>query len=185
MLESVHGRAVRPGKLVDSESARAGCGETLSGLFSSSALFVMCCGVMLMCRIVLDALVRTILSQNTTSKNSTAAKESMDTKYGRKNYRAILESSVSSLAKTIHCGGLGLKKAGFIMGILKTLDEEEKGEGELSLDYVRGLGDEEAMRELTRFGGVGVKTAACVLLFCLGRECFAVDTFVVFLLSRD
>lgn len=34
------------------------------------------------------------------------------------------------------------------------------------------------MAELLGFDGVGPKTASCVLLFCLGREDFAVDTHV-------
>lgn len=32
------------------------------------------------------------------------------------------------------------------------------------------------MEELCSFDLVGVKTASCVLLFCLGRDSFAVDT---------
>ena len=34
------------------------------------------------------------------------------------------------------------------------------------------------MSELTKYPGIGVKTAACVLLFCLQRPCFAVDTHI-------
>jgi endonuclease-3 len=37
--------------------------------------------------------------------------------------------------------------------------------------------------ELVSYDGVGPKTASCVLLFCLGRDSFAVDTHV-FRLSR-
>ncbi|KAI1320149.1 DNA glycosylase [Xylariaceae sp. FL0255] len=48
----------------------------------------------------------------------------------------------------------------------------------LSLDHMRGLSADEAMRQFTKFPGVGVKTAACVILFCLQRPCFAVDTHV-------
>jgi endonuclease-3 len=39
------------------------------------------------------------------------------------------------------------------------------------------------MEELVSFDGVGPKTASCVLLFCLGRDSFAVDTHV-FRLSK-
>lgn len=60
-LASVHGMPARPLKLEDRPNAAAGCGQVPS---------------------VLDALVRTILSQNTTSKNSTAAKKSMDAMFG-------------------------------------------------------------------------------------------------------
>ncbi|KAK7743637.1 hypothetical protein SLS62_010540 [Diatrype stigma] len=48
----------------------------------------------------------------------------------------------------------------------------------LSLDHIRDLSVDEAMKELTKYPGVGVKTSACVILFCLQRPCFAVDTHV-------
>ncbi|KAI1187318.1 DNA glycosylase [Nemania serpens] len=48
----------------------------------------------------------------------------------------------------------------------------------LSLDHLHGLSADEAMRQFTRFPGIGVKTAACVILFCLQQPCFAVDTHV-------
>ncbi|KAI1181290.1 DNA glycosylase [Nemania sp. FL0916] len=48
----------------------------------------------------------------------------------------------------------------------------------LSLDHLHGLSADEAMRQFTKFPGIGVKTSACVILFCLQRPCFAVDTHV-------
>ena len=84
----------------------------------------------------------------------------------------------------------------------------------LSLDYVHGMTDEQAMKELESFKGVGPKSkssrpafqsilvcrprprklivlfhlallaASCVLLFCLARDSFAVDTHV-FRLSQQ
>lgn len=48
----------------------------------------------------------------------------------------------------------------------------------LSLDHLHGLSADEAMRQFTKFPGIGVKTAACVILFCLQQPCFAVDTHV-------
>jgi 3-methyladenine DNA glycosylase/8-oxoguanine DNA glycosylase len=35
------------------------------------------------------------------------------------------------------------------------------------------------MKELLSFDSIGIKTASCVLLFCLGRDSFAVDTYVL------
>lgn len=46
----------------------------------------------------------------------------------------------------------------------------------ISLEHLRALPIETAMNELVQFRGVGVKTAACVILFCLQEPCFAVDT---------
>lgn len=48
----------------------------------------------------------------------------------------------------------------------------------LSLDYIRDLSVDDAMKAFTKYPGVGVKTSACVILFCLQRPCFAVDTHV-------
>lgn len=48
----------------------------------------------------------------------------------------------------------------------------------LSLQFMHGLTPDEAMAELTKYPGIGVKTASCVILFCLRRPSFAVDTHV-------
>ncbi|GAA5891677.1 hypothetical protein JCM8208_007365 [Rhodotorula glutinis] len=164
LLGSVHGVPERPKVLVDREDAPAGCGQVPS---------------------VLDALVRTILSQNTSSRNSTAAKQSMDQAYGRAGYRAVLDGGEAKLEEAIRCGGLAKNKSKAIMGVLKRAEERnvhdqglKPGEGELSLDWLHELDDDAAMRELVSFDLVGPKTASCVLLFCLGRDSFAVDTHV-------
>ncbi|KWU41676.1 DNA glycosylase, partial [Rhodotorula sp. JG-1b] len=154
LLASVHGMPERPKVLVDRPDDPAGCGSVPS---------------------VLDALVRSILSANTTSKNSTAAKVSMDKVYGRANYRAVLEGGSAKLEDCIRCGGLAQNKSKAIVNILQRL---ELRNGELSLDWLHELSDEEAMNELISYDSVGIKTASCVLLFCLGRDSFAVDTHV-------
>ena len=48
----------------------------------------------------------------------------------------------------------------------------------LSLNHLHSLSSEDAMIELTKYPGIGPKTAACVVLFCLQRPCFAVDTHI-------
>ncbi|KAI0838253.1 DNA glycosylase [Hypoxylon sp. FL0890] len=48
----------------------------------------------------------------------------------------------------------------------------------LSLEYIRSLSVDEAMKQFTKYPGIGVKTSACVVLFCLQMPCFAVDTHV-------
>ncbi|CAI7566151.1 unnamed protein product [Penicillium pancosmium] len=48
----------------------------------------------------------------------------------------------------------------------------------LTLNHLHNLSTPEAMAELIKYPGIGVKTAACVLLFCLQRPCFAVDTHI-------
>ncbi|CAD6593392.1 MAG: hypothetical protein ASARMPRED_007444 [Alectoria sarmentosa] len=51
-------------------------------------------------------------------------------------------------------------------------------DGNLSLDHYYTLSTGDAMRKFRTYPGIGVKTAACVALFCLQRPCFAVDTHV-------
>ncbi|TFY57934.1 hypothetical protein EVJ58_g6723 [Rhodofomes roseus] len=145
---------------------------------------------------VLESLIGTILSQNTTSKNSTAAKRGLDQKLGRNNFAAIAQAPKADVVDAIRTGGLANKKAGVIQKILQevkkrhgvyslqhlagVLDPDAKGKAKASGDVVS---DEEAMKELVSYDGVGPKTASCVLLFCLGRASFPVDTHV-FRLSK-
>jgi endonuclease III len=125
---------------------------------------------------VLDALVRTILSQNTNNKNSSTAKKSLDKTFGVGNYEAVRAAPLEEVVETLRCGGLANIKGARIKRIL---DEVYEKYNELSLDHLHGVSDEDAKRELMDFDGVGPKTASCVLLFCLRRDSFAVDTHVV------
>jgi len=69
-LTKAHGKRVRP-KEFKPGSLGANCGEVPS---------------------VLDALVRTVLSQNTNNKNSSTAKRSLDKTFGVGNYQAVREA---------------------------------------------------------------------------------------------
>lgn len=60
----------------------------------------------------------------------------------------------------------------------KRLEIERANENVLSLNHIHSLTKEEAMLQLTKYPGIGPKTAACVILFCLQRPCFAVDTHI-------
>ncbi|POS83927.1 hypothetical protein EPUL_004260 [Erysiphe pulchra] len=154
ILASQHGARIRPNE-VKAPKSRAGCGDSPS---------------------VLDALVRTILSQNTNGKNSTRAKLCMDEVYGKcDNWEAIVAGGQSKLQETIKCGGLSANKSRAIIGILNQVFEKY---GTYSLNHLHKKTNDEAMQELLSFPGVGPKTASCVLLFCLQRESFAVDTHV-------
>ncbi|KAI1204484.1 DNA glycosylase [Annulohypoxylon truncatum] len=167
VLAALHGERRRPEKVVSAPADRAGCGDAPS---------------------VLDALVRTILSQNTSNRNSTRAKLDMDAVYGggesEERWERIAAGGAAKLEKAIARGGLGGVKSRAIVEILRQVRERY---GKYSLDHLllrtteaeeEGGGDEEAMRELISFKGVGPKTASCVLLFCVGRDSFAVDTHV-------
>jgi endonuclease III len=123
---------------------------------------------------VLDALVATILSQNTTQKNATAAMAKLVATFGG-DYGRMRRAGAAAIAQAIYQGGLSKTKSRVILGILQSLPDEGAGP---SLEHLHALDDDDAKAALMAFDGVGAKTASCVLLFCLNRESFAVDTHV-------
>ncbi|EQL02232.1 endonuclease III [Ophiocordyceps sinensis CO18] len=154
ILARLHGDRVRPDKVVAPTGA-AGCGNSPS---------------------VLDALIRTVLSQNTSDGNSSRAKRNMDRVYGGSDrWDAIVDGGQSRLQMAIQSGGLSVVKSKVICSILEQVKNRY---GVYSLDHLFGASDEDAMREMLSFKGVGPKTASCVLLFCLRRASFAVDPHV-------
>ncbi|VDB88199.1 unnamed protein product [Peniophora sp. CBMAI 1063] len=139
---------------------------------SATANSASTCGAV---RDVIDALIGTILSQNTSGRNSTAAKRSLDETFGRHGFKAIAEAPREAVVDAIRMGGLANRKAGIIQGMLRAVYAKH---GVYSLQHLSKLPDTEAMAELCGYDGVGPKTASCVLLFALGRDSFAVDTHV-------
>jgi endonuclease III len=132
---------------------------------------------------VLDALVGTILSQNTSNANSTRAKHTMDATFGHANWIAIASAPREQLVESLRSGGLANKKAKVIQGVLASVYERH---GSYSLQHLANpsVSKDTAMQELVSYDGVGPKTAACVLMFSLQRsDAFAVDTHV-YRLSR-
>jgi endonuclease III len=127
----------------------------------------------------LDMLVATILSQNTNDSNSYRAFVHLKKRFPE--YGDILNTSRRSLEAVIRSGGMARQKSGRIRELLKTI---LKKQGSLSLNYLKRMSDTEVLDELTSYNGVGVKTAACVLLFAMGRDAFPVDTHVHRVLNR-
>ena len=125
-------------------------------------------------KLVLDALVGTILSQNTTDVNSHRAFLALKTAFP--TWEAVRAAPNAEIEDAIRQGGLAATKTVRIKAILDTL-HAERGEP-LSLEHMRELSDADVKAELKRFKGVGAKTVSCVLLFCLGRADFPVDTHV-------
>ncbi|KAL2112205.1 hypothetical protein VUR80DRAFT_8265 [Thermomyces stellatus] len=163
LLTETHGEVIAPAAIPPPSLTVAGCGEVPS---------------------VLDALMRTILSGATTMIAANEALAALVEKYGTVrtgigkgsvNWKKVRQASVEELAQTIKRGGLANTKAADIKRILDMVWAEQKS---LSLDHLHGKTSQEAMQELVRYPRIGVKTAACVILFCLRVPCFAVDTHV-------
>lgn len=60
----------------------------------------------------------------------------------------------------------------------KDAEIQRADEHVLSLDHLHALSTDDAFNALMKYPGVGPKTASCVLLFCMQRPSFAVDTHV-------
>ncbi|KAK9278669.1 hypothetical protein L1049_028243 [Liquidambar formosana] len=122
---------------------------------------------------VLDGLVSTILSQNTTDVNSQRAFASLKSAFP--TWEDVLAAESRSIENAIRCGGLAATKVSCIKNILSSLLEKN---GKLCLEYLRQLSIDEIKAELFHFKGVGPKTVACVLMFHLQQDDFPVDTHV-------
>ncbi|KAM0307591.1 hypothetical protein HYE67_000738 [Fusarium culmorum] len=201
-LAKIHGEANAPEKIPAPSLEVSGCGEVPS---------------------VLDALIRTRLSANTSNRNSSAAFRGLVSTFGTVDkgigkgsldWNKVRTAPLPTIVESIKTGGLSQVKGKDIKAILELVYEEntkrreafleEKSGGKatgitgaegktqgqkdleilktdqeiLSLDHIHGMVPDEAMQTLTKFPGIGVKTASCVILFCLQQPSFAVDTHV-------
>jgi len=123
----------------------------------------------------LGELVATILSQHTSDVNSERAYKQLRARFP--TWEAVRDAPVEDVAEAIRSGGLAEVKAERIRRILDLLTERLGG-APLTLDSLATLPMEEADAYLRALPGVGPKTAACVLLFALGKPAFPVDTHV-------
>jgi len=129
---------------------------------------------------VLDSVVRTILSQNTTDKTSRMAFLSL--KAALPTWREVHAAHGSGRVEAaIKMGGLADAKAANIHNILAYLLHAHLDKcpgGEPSYEWLRALSTEECKAELSKHKGVGPKTISCVLMFNLQKAEFPVDTHV-------
>lgn len=211
LLEGEHGQCPRPVDIPPPSLDVAGCGQV---------------------RQVIDAIVRTIVSANTTFENADKAIKRLYQAFGTvtKNlqldaeeypglhhcldYSKIRSSSVETVANAVKPAGNQYMRAGWIKGLLdgtykinadraeafrnetpdhpatvlaadKLTGKQKQSEiwmfenGILHLEHYRALSDHDAMSELVGWDGVAVKTAACVMLFCMQKPIFALDTHCI------
>ncbi|MGI6295263.1 MAG: endonuclease III domain-containing protein [Armatimonadota bacterium] len=122
---------------------------------------------------ILDELIYTILSQNTSAANSDRAYNSLTERF--EDWSAVASAPVDKVAEAIRSGGLANIKAPRIQNILRQVESRH---GSMDLQWLAEKSDTEAVEYLLGFEGVGQKTAACVLMFALGRPVLPVDTHV-------
>ncbi|MFC2094207.1 endonuclease III domain-containing protein [Bacteroidota bacterium] len=126
-----------------------------------------------------DMLIGTILSQNTNDKNSYRAYQNLKQKY--KTWDEVAKLTPTRIEKIIKVAGLGKQKSKAINNVLQGL---KKKNGEIKLNFLIKQDDKSVIDELTKFDGVGIKTASCVLLFSMNRNVCPVDTHVHRTLNR-
>ncbi len=120
-----------------------------------------------------DLLIATILSQNTNDKNSFRAFQNLKNNYA--DWDSVSKLSIAQIEKEIKVAGLSKQKSKSIKNFLVTIKKEK---GKISLEHLIEMNNEKVILELTKFNGIGVKTASCVLLFSMRRNVCPVDTHV-------
>ena len=216
VLSKMHGKVAAPEQIPVPSLTVTGCGEVPS---------------------IHDALLRTLLSANTTGKNAANAFQGIVRTFGTlssgigqgsADWDAVRRAPLQKLTGAIKSGGMGDKKSAYIKKILDLVYEEgiaqrdeliaqgkasvekvpdssfkkdddtsvptdtkitaetpldmisvaKADQGVLSLDHMHAWSTEDAFMKFIAYPGIGVKTASCVLLFCMRRPSFAVDTHV-------
>jgi len=118
-------------------------------------------------------LVLTLLSQNTSDTNSGRAFIRLLSDFP--DWPSLLDAPVKRIERAIRPGGLAPTKAPRLQAMLREVHQRR---GSFDLAFLSELPLEEARAWLRSLPGVGPKTAACVLLFSLGRPALPVDTHV-------
>lgn len=121
----------------------------------------------------LDELILTILSQNTSDTNRDRAYADLRRMFP--TWDEVADAPIPAIARAIRSGGLAPTKAPRLRAVLRALRRDG-----VTLDdrALHGIADAALWERLVALPGVGPKTAACVLLFSLGRPFFPVDTHV-------
>lgn len=121
----------------------------------------------------IDELVSTILSQNTSDINRDRGFNALRAKFG--TWEEVRDADTMDVVNAIRPAGLANQKGPRIQQVLRSITEER---GSLDLSFLENLTVDEARAWLTRFNGVGPKTAAIVLCFSLNKPAFPVDTHI-------
>lgn len=120
-----------------------------------------------------DELVSTILSQNTNDRNRDVAFNRLREAFP--TWEAVRDADPAAVIEAVRPAGLANQKGPRLQEVLRQISAER---GNLDLDFLRAWPPEEVHAWLTRFNGVGPKTAAIVMVFSLGIPAFPVDTHI-------
>jgi endonuclease III len=121
----------------------------------------------------IDELISTILSQNTNDINRDRGFNGLRAKFP--TWEKVRDAKTEDVINAIRPAGLANQKGPRIQQVLRAITEER---GSLNLDFLADLPVDQARAWLTKFNGVGPKTAAIVLCFSLNMPAFPVDTHI-------
>jgi len=121
----------------------------------------------------IDELVSTILSQNTNDVNRDKGFDKLRETFP--TWEEVRDAPQDEVIDAVRIAGLANQKGPRIQQALRQISDER---GELDFEFLKALPVREAHAWLTKFKGVGPKTAAIVLLFSLNMPAFPVDTHI-------
>jgi len=121
----------------------------------------------------LDTLIETILSQNTSDRNSRPAFLNLKKRF--RSWEAVRRASIPQIMSVIKPAGLYRIKSERIKNIL---EETRSIHGRPDLKFLKRSKQGEAESFLKGLKGVGPKTLSIVMLFSLGFPYFPVDTHI-------
>lgn len=118
-------------------------------------------------------LVRTVISQSTSERNTQRAFENLSSKMPI-TPKSLAEADIKCIEEALKVAGLYRNKSVVLKELSKIIVEKFSG----SLDFIYSSPLNEARDKLLSLPGVGPKTADIVLLFCAGKPVLPVDTHV-------
>jgi endonuclease-3 len=121
----------------------------------------------------LGTLIETLLSHRTADPVTWASYQELKRRWP--TWEELRDAPVDEIDDAIHGTTFHEQKAPRIKAILKRITEEH---GSFDLSFLYDMSLDEANAWLQSLGGVGPKTAACVLLFACHRPVLPVDTHV-------
>ncbi len=124
-------------------------------------------------------IVATILSQNTSDRNSIKAMQNME-RLGLTNPQAIMASPPGELEKAIRVSGMYRQKARTIRDLARHIMTNYGGD----IGPMISKGWKDVREELMSIKGIGEKTADVFLLFYMNAPVFPVDTHIKRIASR-
>ncbi|MDH5634322.1 MAG: endonuclease III [Candidatus Bathyarchaeota archaeon] len=120
-----------------------------------------------------ETLVRTVISQNTTSRNTARAFENLSKRF-EITPESLSKANEAEVEEAIRVAGLHRNKGRALKKLSSVILEEYGGR----LDFIFEVPLEQAREKLLELPGVGPKTADVVLLFSAKKPTLPVDTHV-------